>query len=185
MLIIWLTKKDLEKRINTLLGYHQIGTIEWKEEDLLPNGQYPLDLRIPKPRSEPRPFNTQEKPYSFSVFMERDKDKDDKWGAEHFVVTFLFADGIATYFQVFVKEYAKAPWLFLLQDHGTRGNYDCFGRGGILDAIIEESKINPEFVICGSNTPIWRKYMKVQEVSPIFGGMHNFRRDLYKYQSLC
>ena len=175
------TRKDLEERLCTFLGYHQIGIIDWKEEDLLPNGQYPLDLRIPEPRSNPRPFNTQEKPYCFSVFMERNEDKDDTWGAEHFVVTFLFADGIATYFQLFVKEYAKAPWLFLLQDHGFGGNYDLFGNGGILDAIIRGSKIRPEFVICGSNTGIWRNYMKVEEVSPIFGGMHHQRRDLYKY----
>ena len=176
------TRKVLEKRINTFLGYHQIGTIEWKEDDLLPNGQYPLDLRVPEPNLNPTGFvNTQEKPYCFSVFMERDEDKDDKWGAEHFVVTFLFADGIATYFQVFVKEYVKAPWLFLLQDHGFGGNYDRFGNGGLLDAIIEESKINPEFVICGDNTRIWRNYMKVEEVSPIFDDLHNHRRDLYKY----
>ena len=36
-----------------------------------------------------------------------------------------------------MKEYSKAPWLFLLQDHGFGCNYDCFGTGGILDEIIQ------------------------------------------------
>lgn len=179
-----ISRDELNDRLDTIRGYHQIGTIEWKEKDLMPNGQYPLDISIPRQNLEPQRFVNQEvKPYCFSVFLERDEDKDDDWGAEHFVVTFLFADGIATYYQLFVKEYAKAPWIFLLQDHGFGCNYDRFGKGGILDAIISESGVFPEFVICGDNTPIWRNYTKVEDVLPVYGGMHNNRRDLYKYYS--
>ena len=178
-----LNRKDLEERItNSIRGYHQVGQIEWKEEDMMPNGQYPLDITIPRPNLNPQGFvNHEEHPYCFSVFLERNEDKDDTWGAEHFVVTFLFADGIATYYQLFVKEYAKAPWLFLLQDHGFGCNYDRFGKDGILDAIISKSGVYPEFVICGANTRVWRNYEKVEGVLPVYGGMHNNRRDLYKY----
>ena len=42
---------------------------------------------------------------------------------------------LATYYQLFVREYSKAPWLFCLQDHGWGGNYDRFGKDGILEAI--------------------------------------------------
>ena len=57
----------------------------------------------------------------------------------------LFADGIHAYEQLFVNQYKKAPWLFLLQDHGFGGNYDKFGRGGSLDRIIQKG-VKPEFV---------------------------------------
>ena len=178
-----LSRKDLEERIaNSILGYHQAGQIEWKEKDLMPNGQYYLDLSTPQPNLDPQMFvDHEEQPYCFSVFMERNEDKDDTWGAEHFVTTFLLADGIATYFQLFVKEYTKAPWLFLLQDHGFGGNYDRFGKGGVLDAIISKSGVCPEFVICGDNTRIWKNYEKVEGVLPIYGGMHENRRYLYKH----
>ena len=177
-----LSRKNLEEQIKTIRGYHQIAQIEWKETDLMPNGQYPLDIRTPLPRFKPQHFtNQREPPYCFSVFLERNKNQNDSWGAEHFVVTFLLADGIATYYQLFVKEYFKAPWLFLLQDHGFVGNYDLFRKGGILDEIISKSAIHPEFVICGDNTRIWDNYTKVESVSPIFGGMHHNRRDLYRY----
>ena len=85
---------------------------------------------------------------------------------------------LATYYQLFVREYSKAPWLFCLQDHGWGGNYDRFGKGGILDAIIRKNNCKPTFVICGNNTHIWDGYEKVKDVLTISDTNHD--RDLYK-----
>ena len=128
---------------------------------------------------EPNTFvDPDEKPYCFTLIMERDEGQDDSRGAIHFAITFLLADCIATYYQLFVREYGKAPWIFLLQDHGLGCNYDCFGRGGILDSIIAKSGICPTFVLCGDNTRIWKGYNKVKGVLPICDGIHH-RRDLF------
>lgn len=179
-----LKRKDLENHLaqkNSIRGYHSIDQIEWQKSDLMPNGQYPLNISKRPMFANPNRFvDPDEKPYCFSLIMERDGDRDDSWGAEHFVITFLYADGIATYYQLFVKEYSKAPWLLLLQDHGLGCNYDCFGAGGILDEIIRTNKCYPSFVICGYNTRIWRGYEEVVNVSPVYGGMHHNRRDLYE-----
>lgn len=175
-----LKRKDLESHIaeeGSILGYHPAGQIEWQESDLMPNGQYPLDMNIRPLHAKPNSFVRKgETPYCISVIMERNEDKDDTWGAVHFVVTFLFADGIATYYQLFAKEYSKAPWLFLLQDYGFGGNYDEFGAGGILDKIIQRNHCYPTFVLCAGNTRIWRDYEKIEEVSPLEYG----NRYLYK-----
>jgi hypothetical protein len=72
-------------------------------------------------------------------------------------------------------EYKKAPWIFLLQDHGFGGNYDKFGKGGLLDAIIKRNGIRPQFVICASNTRIWDGYEAHTELPPINDGMRNPR----------
>ena len=186
-----LSKSDLENQIvqeNCIRGYHPIAEIEWQEKDLMPNGQYhyPADIMAQLRHKDPfRGVNKNEKPYCFSVIMERDEDQDDKCGAERFVVTFLFADGIATYYQLFVKEYSKAPWLFLLQDHGYFGNYDTYGAGGILDEIISQSRCYPMFVIFGDScgAKIWKGYEKVADVTPLYRGMH--RRDLYKLSQVA
>jgi hypothetical protein len=179
-----LKRKELEDHLaqkNSILGYHPVGQIEWQERDLMPNGQYPLGFDIKPKHGRPDTFvDKEEKPYCFSVIMERNEDKDDTWGAAHFVVTFLFADGIATYHQLFVKEYSKAPWLFLLQDHGFGCNYDSFGAGGILDKIIQRSHCYPQLVICASNTRIWNGYEQIKDVSPVYGGMHQHKRDIYR-----
>lgn len=177
-----ISRKELENHLaqtDSILGYHPIGKIEWTEADLLPNGQYPINNKKKPMFFEPNTFVVpNERPYCFSLIMERDEGRDDSRGAEHFVITFLFADGIATYYQLFVREYSKAPWIFLLQDHGFGCNYDRFGRGGILDSIIAESGICPTFVLCGDNTRIWKGYSKAAGVLPICDGFHN-RRDLY------
>ena len=62
--------------------------------------------------------------------MERDEDKDDTWGAEHFFVTFIFGNSTNIYYWLFRKEYSNAPWLFLLNE---------FSRGTALDQEIHRS----------------------------------------------
>jgi hypothetical protein len=103
-----LKREDLGNHIaqkNSIRGYHPIGKLEWQESDLMPSGQYPLVLNKKPGHGNPNTFvDPNEKPYCFSMIMERDEDRDNSWGAEHFVITFLFADGIATYYQLFVKE---------------------------------------------------------------------------------
>lgn len=176
-----LTKHDLIEHLekpNSVYGYHSIGRIEWKEEDILPNG--PQVMNLSKcPRMNPLAFQP-EKPYCFTEILERDSDKDDYWGSKRFAITFLCADAIAAYHQLFFGEYKKAPWLVLLQDHAFGCNYDKFGRGGLLDEIIKNSHIKPEYVLCADNTHIWDGYAKVEGIPSISGGMHQNSRSLYK-----
>ena len=179
-------RKDMEKHLaqpRSIVGYHPIGRFEWTEADMLPNGQYPLNVDKKPLYFDSATFvDPNEKPYCFSLIMERNKDQNDTRGAEHFVITFLFADGISTYYQLFVKEYSKAPWIVLLQDHGLGGNYDRFGRGGILDAIIQVNNCYPTFVLRGENTFIWKGYKKVKSVAPLFSSLNRNRRVLYKLE---
>ena len=137
----YLVKKEVLENMmdkGSFHGYHSIGRIEWSELDIMPNGSFPITVNY-TPRMSPMHFVDKTiEPYCFTEVLERNADKDDEWGAERFSITFLFADGIATYFQLFVKQFVKAPWLFLLQDHGFGCNYDRFGKNGFLDAIIRE-----------------------------------------------
>ena len=167
---------------DSILGYHSIGRLEWKEKDLLPNGQYPINVnKRPRFFEDANTFvDMNEKPYCFTEIMERDTERGDDWGANRFVITFLFADGIAAYYQLFCKEYKMAPWIMLLQDHGFGGNYDCFGKNGILDAIIEKNGVYPEYVLCADNTRIWDGYHCLWNLPAVLGGMHHNPRKLYK-----
>lgn len=180
-----ISKKDLIDQLaqpSSILGYHSIGRIEWEEKDLMPNGQYPLNV-IKKPLYNQDPcwfVLKNEKPYCFTEILERNEDKEDAWGAIRFSVTFLFADGIASYYQLFCKEYKKAPWIVLLHDHGWGGNYDCFGKGGILDAIIIKNKIRPPFVLCEDHTRIWNGYELEEGLQPVSREGMNDSRRLYR-----
>lgn len=184
-------RAELEESVaKSIHGYHPVKRIEWQESDLI--SVDPDTLTEEHRFGDPATFFVKdEQPYYLSFIMQRDDDQDESRGAEHFVVTFLFADGIETYEQLFVKEYGKAPWLFLLQDHGWGGNYDRFGLDGKLDRIIRRNQCYPKYVILGygGGTRIWRRYEQVPDVAPV-SSMHvgyngklilDYRGNLYQY----
>jgi len=157
-------RKELEEQIakpDSFRGYHPIGRIEWRESDLLPSGQNHILMPL---------RHTDETPFCFSTIWERDEEQDNTWGAEHFIVTFLFAEGLEAYSRLFIKEYSKAPWLFLLNE---RYKGDVFGRD------IQRSDDYPSFVIFQEKANKWARYEKVKDVHPVFGEFR-CRRDLYK-----
>lgn len=166
---------------NSIRGYHSIGRIEWSERDIMPNRQYPFDIIHYKGQqiAQTAPVHYTETPYCFTEIMERDANRDDRWGAKRFALTLLCADGISTYYQLFCKEHCKAPWIFLLQDHGFGLNYDKFGKGGILDTIIKESEIRPTFVLCDKPTNVWDNYHLIPNLNPISRPFIKDKRSLY------
>ena len=160
-------RETLEEQIakeGSFRGYHPIGKIEWQESDIMPSGQHPILKPI---------RNIQETPYCFSMVMERDEDKDDTWGAELFVVTFLFGNSINIYYWLFRKEYTKAPWLFILNERYI---------GNVFERDIQRCRCYPQFAIFSPKNNIWEGYEKVKDVHPVFGEFRK-RRDLYKLQA--
>ena len=175
-------RKDIESFIeqNGFRGYRSIGRVEYSEADLAPHGQYPLDIDHKTNYENAMSFvNKDEKPYCFMEILERPSWHSSNTSPKRIAVTFLFADGIMTYYQLFVKEYAKAPWIFLLIDHGFGGNYDSFGGGGLLEKIILKHHCLPNFVLCYKYNSMWPGYETVDAES-VRGGMHNDERILYK-----
>ena len=170
---------------NAFNGYHVIGRVDWRESDLAPHGQNAPNFSMMNREME-RAMSFVRKdvnPYCFLEVYERNDNKGDDWGAERFAVTFIFADGIATYYQLFCREYRKAPWIFLLQDHGFGGNYAGFGHGKLMERVMEVNNCWPENVLCADNTSIWKHY-EIVDAAPVIGGMHHNIRYLYKHDAL-
>ena len=161
----YINREALEKQIakkDSFRGYHSIGQIEWQESDIMPSGQH----CILKP-------NKHNAPYCFSMILERNEDKDDTWGEEHFVVTFLFGNRADTYYWIFKKEYSMAPWIFLVNERYIRYTFEH---------TLRSRHGYPQFVIFDKKAKIWEGYEKVENVSPVFGEFRR-RRDLYIYSS--
>lgn len=175
-------RKDIESFLEDrgFRGYRSIGRVEFLESDLTPYGPHPLDIDYKPPYDDAMAFvNKEEKPYCFMEILERYSYASDT-SSERIAVTFLFADGIMTYYQLFAKEYRKSPWLFLLRDHGFGGNYDVFGGGGLLERIIMEHCCFPEFVLSYMYNSIWPGYKIIEGLNSVRGGMHDDERILYK-----
>ena len=105
-------KREAEE-YNAFKGYHVIGRVDWKEHDLAPHGQYAPNFSITEGEMQ-RAMSYVRKnvdPYCFMEIYERNDDKGKDWGAERFAVTFLFADGIATYYHLFCLEFGKVQYV--------------------------------------------------------------------------
>ena len=166
---------------NALIGYHSIGRVELPYDEILPMGGFQVPLGfIHRVRSRMY-VRDGVRPFCIMEIYERNDDKNDSWGAKRLALVYLFADGISTYYQLFVMKYKKAPWLFLLQDHGLGGNYDKYGKGGILDGIIQRYNVLPDFVIRDvRSTQMWDGYCPIEGVKAVIGGMHKNPRELYQ-----
>ena len=168
-------------QIERLPGYRSIGHFDWTIDDILPHG-FQVYKTSYRPWFNPNTWTNNQSPHYFTEILERLPSKDDNYGAKRIALTSLCADGIDFYFQLFVKEYKKTPWLFLLQDHGFGCNYDRFGKDGLLDRIMTDHNSWPEFVICDNKngTTIWDGYAKIENITPVIGGMHHNVRSLFR-----
>lgn len=177
----WMTeqqvKADLDNReyMEHFRGYHSVKRIQLMPTDLTPDGWKPHvpppDHKWAKPRIQP---------YGFLEILERDTNFDDAHGAQRLSILFLGADGHATYDALFCQTPQRPPYAVVLQDHGFGGNYDQFGRGGLMEKIATTAQVFPELLLVGSNTQPWDGYARVPAVEGSLGGMHNQLRHLYQ-----
>lgn len=178
------TREQVEHELGregALMGYHSIGSVEWPYNEILPLGGFQVPLEyIHLVRSRMCVRNGVQ-PFCIMKIYERNHDKDDSWGAKRLALIYLFADGISTYYQLFVMKNMRVPWIFLLQDHGLGGNYDRYGKGGILDGVIHRYDVLPDFVIRDvRSTQTWDGYRPIDGVKAVIGGMHRNPRALYQ-----
>lgn len=173
-------EEDL-KQVNSITGYTSIGHHDWRLTDILPHGKYAYNVSH-KPMRAPNAFIKDCQPHYFTEILQRDEGLDDSHGAERMAVTVMRVDGIDAYYQLFVREYGRTPWIFLLQDHGFGCNYDRFGCNGLLHAILKKNKCFPDFVI-SEDKNIWDGYEQIVEAGYICGGMNHYRRGLWRLKS--
>lgn len=158
-------------------GYHRLARLTLSESDIAPQGwvqhvQHPERTR----------FSDDFKPYAFLEVLERDENLDDEHGAQRLAILFLGADGIASYDALFCqKNQVPPPYAVLIQEHGFGGNYDKFGRDGLLERIAHQCQVFPNFLLVAEGSAPWRDYEKMAHLGGSIGGMHANTRFLHKY----
>jgi len=120
-------------------------------------------------------------PFGLLEVLERDRELDDGYGSLRLAILFVGADGIAAYDALFCQgRETPPPFAVVVQDHGMGGNYDRFGRGGLLERIALDCHAVPRWLLVAENTNPWESFVRLPDVEGDRGGMHNMLRFLYE-----
>jgi hypothetical protein len=170
---------ELEHPGHRFRGYHTVARVNLTERDFSPRGWTPHVG--PAEVARERYPSALASAFGFLEVLERDQERDDGHGARRLAILFLGADGIAAYDALFCQEDSvSAPFALVLQDHGFGGNYDRFGRCGLLERLATRCEVMPRWLLVGENTEPWAGFVRVPGVEGDRGGMHAHLRFLYE-----
>lgn len=178
-----LTQATLESSLNSpgFRGYHTLARLQLREKDLVPDGWTRHVNRRDVLGAAVASATVVDSPFGFLEVLERDSGLGDDHGARRMAVLFLGADGIAAYDALFCQGSSDPPpYAVVLQDHGSGGNYDGFGGGGLLERIATRCNVLPQWLLVAEHTTVWKGYARVPGLKGDAGGMHNERRFLYE-----
>lgn len=173
-------ERVLDDQAKNFKGYQTFCRLKLNVEDLVPEGWTPHIKTQELPRMAHQISREKSNSYGFLEILERTEDFDQNHGPERLAVIFLGADGIAAYDALFCQTNSFIPpYSLILQDHGFGGNYDRFGKGGLLEKVAMRTNVYPEWILCADNTRPWSDYSPVPGVVGDPGGNHNNLRRLY------
>ncbi|MBF6569138.1 MAG: hypothetical protein IVW54_09705 [Candidatus Binataceae bacterium] len=178
----WYKRREIIRTLHPshpghLLGYHPIGAMEVTQLLLRAQDWLPHFVRKAQRRNQ---YPLASLSFGLVAIVERDSDRNDDHGPRRLAIMFLKWDGFAAYDALFCNGGASAPFGVLLQDHGFGGNYDRFGRGGLLEQIAHETEVFPTWLVVAENTEPWKGYRRLPRVLGDPGGMHGTTRLLYR-----
>ena len=157
-------------------GYHTLSRLHLQEGDLCP-GLWNAPYRYPSGNFAIAP------PYGFLEILERSPTLGDDHGALRLAILFLGVDGIAAFDALFCQgNFRKDQLIVVLQDHGFGGNYDRFGRGGLMELAATRNMfdpVRPLWLLVAENTSAWSGFTQVRNVHCCIGGQHSHKRYLY------
>ena len=161
------------------LGYKVTHGESISEEALWPEGWKPLHPEKYRGADRCRSFD----PFRWFVIFDRQKSYGDRHGPQRLAILFIGDDGIASYDALYCqRDGTPSPFLVVVQDHGYGGNYDSFGRGGLLESIVRIRGIRPEYLLVADETLPWSGYADTG-VPAKLGGCHSFPRRLWRRTS--
>ncbi len=129
-------------------------------------------------------------PFALFVVLRRKDGEGEDHGPERLAMLFVGGDGFATFDALYCQDDDTAePYLAVIQDHGSGGNWNRFGRGEILERLARECGRLPKWLLVGENTDPWaepwvapwrdpRGYRDAGAESDL-GGIHRAARRLY------
>lgn len=118
-------------------------------------------------------------PFGLFVVLKRTNGGWDH-GPRRLAILFIGGDGFACYDALYCqRDGTPPPCLAVVQDHGTGGNWDRFGGGGLLERIARRCDVWPEYLLVGEPSKPWTDYRDTG-ARPEPGGQHAIPRYLFR-----
>ena len=116
-------------------------------------------------------------PFGLFVVLERKDDCGEDHGPWRLAILFIGADGFASYDALYCQEDGTpSPYLVVVQDDGSGGNFDRFGKGGLLERIARRCSVRPKYLLVGEPSEQWTGYEDTGARSELGGSPPHPRR---------
>lgn len=150
-------RKCLQDPVHGFRGYAIASTESVSEDALRPGGWTP-HVSEDEVRDASRFRSSFVKPFGWFVTLDRRGD-DDGHGPERLAMLFIGGDGFATYDALYCQgDGTPPPFLTVIQDHGFGGDFDHFGRCGLLERIARRRTVLSKLLLVANNSEPWRDY---------------------------
>ena len=155
-------------------GYEVVCRHQITEDVLWPDGWRPhvSEQEVANADRSAEPFRR------FVVLKRTDGGEDH--GPRRLAILFIRGDGFTCYDALYCqRDGTPPPYLAVIQDYGFGGNFDCFGKGGLLERIARRCSVRPEFLLVGEPSKRWTGYENT-EAHPEPGGCPARPRRLFR-----
>ncbi len=117
-------------------------------------------------------------PFAWFVALDRREGGEDH-GPRRLAILFIGGDGFERYDALYCQgDGTPPPFLTTIEDYGLGGNFDCFGRGGLLEGIARRSGVWPKYLLVGHGPGPWSGYIDTGAIAEP-GGCHGHPRRLF------
>ena len=138
-------------------GY-SIAHQESVSEDVLRPGGWTPHVSEEEARNSHRFRSSFAEPFGWFVVLDRQCGGEDH-GPRRLAILFVGGDGHASYDALYCQgDGTPVPFLAVIQDHPSGGDYSRFGQGGLLDLIAGRTGVRPKFLLVGRNSRPWTGY---------------------------
>ena len=152
-------------------GYHLLELRPFAEQELVPHGWRPHY------RPTQKAMDAMKGVVPFGLLGIYESDPGGA-GCDRFALLWLGGDAFATYDALYVNGSRRLDVLYV-QDRGFDGNYDSFGRGGLLERLSGHGPHKPRYLLCTDRSAVWRVYEKVAAVEPAESDRDSQRWEVY------